>query len=273
MKKFKRAVCLNHERPEIPVDCEESLRDLINNCWDKNPNKRPSFTEIINDLDCVIIDVSIKDPVGRRFWKAFYLHDESVVYDKFESDFFQFMLTPALEDMTTTQADNYKLNKKCLKVLLSKSANTETDNREYVNVEDFNRFLSFFGPLKESSECTWDANIPENVRLLLQKSWFHGDITTGQSVNLLKHRPEGSYLVRFSSVEGYFTISHFSQGKIKHQRFKRDNSKYIYNDSVYDTIEELIRSQNLTLPCPGSIYLTIFETPLEDEGNGYGYSQ
>jgi len=274
-EKFKRAVCLNHERPDIPVECEESLRNLINNCWDKNPNKRPSFTEIINDLDDVIIDVALKDPVGRRFWKAFYLHEENVVYDKFESEILQFMLTPAVEDMTNTQADNYKLNKKCLKVLLSKSANTETDNKEYVNVEDFNRFLSFFGPLKESSECSWDANITENVRLLLQKSWFHGDISTNQSVNLLKHRPEGSFLIRFSSVEGYFTISQNNQGKVKHQRFKRDNSKYTINEAEYDTIEDLIRGQqlNVTLPCPGSVYLNIFETVPDDDGNGYGYTQ
>jgi len=271
-EKFKRAVCLNHERPDIPPECEESLRVLINNCWDKNPNKRPSFTDILMELDDVIIDVSIKDIVGRKFWKTFYLHEEHVLYDTFENDFFQFLQTPHTDDMKSSQLDNYKLNKKCIRALLSRTSNAETDNRSYVNMDDFNRFLSFFGPLKDPAETPWDSNIPETVRILLQKPYFHGDISTGQSVNLLKHRQEGSYLIRFSSVEGFYTISQNSSGKVKHLRLKREqNGKIVTpNELIFDSFEEFIRAQQqLVFPCPGSIYLSIFETIDDDGTNGY----
>jgi hypothetical protein len=83
--KFKDAVCIRHERPEIPADCVPSLRqplrlsvltsarNLIQRCWDPDPNKRPPFTEIINELDFIIVDCAISDPLGREFWKTSFL--------------------------------------------------------------------------------------------------------------------------------------------------------------------------------------------------------
>lgn len=39
-------VVINKERPEIPEDTAEPLRDLIERCWAQNPKKRPTFAEI-----------------------------------------------------------------------------------------------------------------------------------------------------------------------------------------------------------------------------------
>jgi Protein tyrosine and serine/threonine kinase len=37
-------------RPEIPKDCPQFLRSLMNKCWNNNAAKRPQFSEIISIL-------------------------------------------------------------------------------------------------------------------------------------------------------------------------------------------------------------------------------
>ena len=76
---FKEAVCIRGERPTIPEDCPGSLKDLIVNCWNKEPSLRPSFKEIINKLDYVIVDSAIPtDFHGKKFWGANFLKKVSV---------------------------------------------------------------------------------------------------------------------------------------------------------------------------------------------------
>jgi serine/threonine protein kinase len=269
-EKFKKAVCINSERPVIPDDCENSLKELLKKCFHQNPNLRPSFTDIISSLEEVIIDVTVKDPYGRDFWKQNYLHEEDdIVFERFEKDFFDFLRLPDTDMMNSTQTENYELNRKCLKMLLSNKSNTETDNRRFVKKENFNKFLSFFGPIEDPNGTDWDNTILDSVRLTLKKPWFHGDISTQQSVNILKNCEDETFLIRFSSVEGFFTISQLSQRKVKHQRIKHENGKYIYNEKdVYDSLEDVVRSLGLTKACPGSIYLAqIFDSV----DHSYGY--
>lgn len=53
-----KCVVINGERPEINNDVPNCLKTLIEKCWDKDPTKRPTFSEIVqflknnaNDLD------------------------------------------------------------------------------------------------------------------------------------------------------------------------------------------------------------------------------
>ena len=39
------------KRPPIPTECSSQLSSLINRCWDKNPEKRPTFAAIIHDFE------------------------------------------------------------------------------------------------------------------------------------------------------------------------------------------------------------------------------
>lgn len=38
------------ERPIIPPSVDNSIRNLIKRCWDSNPEKRPTFSEILEFL-------------------------------------------------------------------------------------------------------------------------------------------------------------------------------------------------------------------------------
>lgn len=43
---LKKLVVDKHKRPKIPKSTPSKLGKLITECWDKNPEKRPSFEEI-----------------------------------------------------------------------------------------------------------------------------------------------------------------------------------------------------------------------------------
>lgn len=58
------------------------------------------------------------------------------------------------------------------------------------------------------------------MRALMSTNWFHGDISTADAEVHLMHKPEGTFLVRFSTSEpGAYTISKVSMfNSISHQR-------------------------------------------------------
>ena len=67
---FVNAVCVKNERPPLPDDMHASLKSLLTDCWHKSPDKRPSFTQIIDRLEQAMIDVSISgDPTSVTMWK------------------------------------------------------------------------------------------------------------------------------------------------------------------------------------------------------------
>ena len=37
-------------RPSIPVSAPKALKTLITTCWHQNPDMRPSFSQIVQDL-------------------------------------------------------------------------------------------------------------------------------------------------------------------------------------------------------------------------------
>ncbi|KAH3760177.1 serine/threonine-protein kinase CTR1 [Pelomyxa schiedti] len=44
-------VAVNHQRPEIPTTCDQFLASLIQKCWDKEPNTRPTMTQVKQQLE------------------------------------------------------------------------------------------------------------------------------------------------------------------------------------------------------------------------------
>ena len=48
---------LQGNRPRIDDDCPHSLAELISRCWSAEVHKRPSFTDIVNDLKPIVDEV------------------------------------------------------------------------------------------------------------------------------------------------------------------------------------------------------------------------
>ena len=76
---FRDAVCFRHYRPKIPDNTHPSIKRLIECCWQPNPERRPSFPEIITALDHIIVDCAIHDEIGRRIWKERFLNRVNIL--------------------------------------------------------------------------------------------------------------------------------------------------------------------------------------------------
>jgi serine/threonine protein kinase len=82
-EEFRNAVCVKHVRPPIPDSCPRGLRQLISAAWHPLPPKRPTFPQIVEALDQVLVDIAIRDPHGRQMWKDSFLKHSAVLWPRF----------------------------------------------------------------------------------------------------------------------------------------------------------------------------------------------
>jgi hypothetical protein len=275
-ERFRHAVCVAHERPIIPDDTDPVLRDLIARCWHPVPAQRPSFQEIIDKIDQILVNVAIQDHYGRLFWaQNFRSHDE-VSWKEFAFAFMKFMGIPPF-DLGLLEPGGPKhemtLNFRCLRQLLAEKPRTggaARSNIDAVSLERFGRFLNWFGPITDPAVTPVGHGILDRVRLTLMEPWFHGDTSTEEAQDRLSGKAAGTFLIRFSSVDGWFTISTITdQRAIKHQRIKhKPNFPYVLDNFEFPSLHELVRNRGLAPPCVGSKYQHIFNAG--DEAN-WGY--
>ncbi|KAN0014456.1 hypothetical protein ACTFIU_000774 [Dictyostelium citrinum] len=264
--KFVAAICEKQLRPSIPDDCPKSLRELIKKCWDPNPEVRPSFEGIVSELEEIIIDCCIPDEYGAILWKNHFKHENEANWKDFINVFSNFVgltnaNTPSMSDLLqfspNLNGSTIELNFKCLKSIIVSSPKGPHEE-EVVLMEQFGKVLAWFGNLKEDG-----SQILDKIRQLMECAWFHGDISTSESENRLRQKPEGTFLVRFSTSEyGAYTISKVSKnGGISHQRIHRPQGKFQVNNSKYLSVKELITGEaqalGINTPCLGSRFLSL----------------
>eukprot|EP00727_Mastigamoeba_balamuthi_P005154 m51a1_g14637 putative sh2 domain-containing protein (514) ;mRNA; r:41786-44872 len=271
---FIRDICKRNIRPPMSPDTNPKLATLIRRCWHQNPTQRPSFSQIVTLIDEVILDLSIHDEAARVFWKGQFGTKEQVTWREFVNAYaVACKLVPERAfayDLLVYQpqaiADsNAEINFKCLKALLVSNAPQKAvanaDQQELVSMEQFGNIVAWFGDWATESQI-----IPHKIRELLQQSWFHGDITTEDAESRLMYKPEGTFLVRFSSSEpGAFTISKVSMfGSISHQRIAHSAGQnlFVVGGNTYRTLQDLVAGEretlNLLSPCPGTRFLVLF---------------
>jgi hypothetical protein len=92
-------------------------------------------------------------------------------------------------------------------------------------------------------------------------SWFHGGISQVEAENRLARRAVGTFLVRFSSSQGNYTVSKYcANSTIAHQRIIRvPGQGFIINNKCYAGLVELVMhvapELGLLQACPGSRYI------------------
>jgi hypothetical protein len=100
------------KRPVIPSGTPLSLVSLMQDCWRAAYDQRPTFIEICDRLDVVVvrkktnkqtscgsqilflcgqIDAAIRDPQGNAFWKRAFQKQERVSFDEFARVFYPFL--------------------------------------------------------------------------------------------------------------------------------------------------------------------------------------
>src|SRR5690606_36861175 len=133
--------CKKGERPPMPKHVEPRLKSLIERCWAAEPNDRPSFADILKELDIILINVAIQDTYGRLFWTQKFLTSDKLTeapWNKFAIDMLQFLGIPIPDPMNNK--DSTVVNLKCLRALLVRKQKGGSDlvkPQETVNIHDF----------------------------------------------------------------------------------------------------------------------------------------
>eukprot|EP01094_Clydonella_sp_ATCC50884_P010174 TRINITY_DN1974_c0_g3_i4.p1 TRINITY_DN1974_c0_g3~~TRINITY_DN1974_c0_g3_i4.p1 ORF type:complete len:483 (-),score=174.14 TRINITY_DN1974_c0_g3_i4:1872-3320(-) len=314
-EEFRAAVCMHHIRPPIPPNTLPRLASLIEACWQPDPQHRPTFDQIVAQLDHVIIEVAIKDEVGRKLWKRCFLKKFHVPWAEFVEEFLQLLkqynyppneILPAqishsmiqsastwqLREFSTRSVSNANLVReeferrehaglmdpmeqegdhetevKCLQAILmqkdERSEGMSGSNEGVVGMERFGQILEWFGPIVDPGSN--QVVMMRAVRELLSQEWFHGDITTAQAETQLNRRDPGTFLVRFSTLVGHYTISRACEDRITHQRVLQDKPGFLYNNERYESLVELVKAAapelGLEHACPGSRFAYLFSNP------------
>jgi len=273
---FVKAICNDNERPEIPEDMHPSLKNLLELCWHREPEKRPTFDQIIDMLDDAMVECTLTDPLAIQLWKENWKGKDDVSFNKFVSALYRVL------DLNLGKDRERNLDYKCLKAMLAESEK-DTENCN-VHIEKFGLLIRWFGNLKQTWKNDEDVNIVQIVGDVLKEPWFHGDLPRQNSEVLLTDyiRKKGTYFVRLSTTDPIekspFTRSKVNKkGKINHQRVFVSKSRQGYyvvikakngdknkkieaKGGIGNLIVKIAGELDLKTPCPGRKYSELFMT-------------
>lgn len=115
---FMEAICVKGERPPIPNNSLPSLKSLMEDLWDADPDKRPNFEEVNSRLNEILAEAAIADPKAREFWKKYFLREHHVKWEHFEDKFYAFIDEELPDDLGGATSQPDLLNLRCLKALV-----------------------------------------------------------------------------------------------------------------------------------------------------------
>lgn len=261
LESFVQGVVTDKRRPDIPADTLPVLQDLIKDCLDANPNRRPPFQSIVKRLDSAIIDYAIRDPLANKFWKDTFLTSggDTVKWKEFCNSFATFLgltVPGSLNILDLISINHHKikdttipLDIRCLHAILVQSTSevaqhnlvataapsagssakpaSATAARDPTSSNDDMVSMEQFGKMMDwFGPIRKDARalILSRIREVLRRPWFHGDLPTVETEARIMTRDVGTFLVRFSnSAPGVFTISKVTAPlKVNHLRVSRD---------------------------------------------------
>eukprot|EP01096_Ripella_sp_DP13-Kostka_P016473 TRINITY_DN802_c0_g2_i2.p1 TRINITY_DN802_c0_g2~~TRINITY_DN802_c0_g2_i2.p1 ORF type:complete len:613 (+),score=284.80 TRINITY_DN802_c0_g2_i2:197-1840(+) len=324
---------INGERPPIPASCPHSLADLMRQCWDAQPENRPTVVGVITKLEEILAELdnlnfaesvlaAIKQRDVAQFWIDNFMHQIEAPWSKFTQLLFEFFQAPVIEDPAEVQlapdATDEQLKKASYSALLAfskhslgakerftlelkrrenLSAVTDVSNltpevqalytlREAIRSNDkhsvgltqFGAFCQRYGPLTP-------ANFLESLhelRKLYSSEVFHGEQSGAEADNILKTKPNNSYLLRWGITRpdsfclSYVTRNEVNPPVVTHVVLarKRDEAGNGYFDNKgarYPTLLEAAQS------IAASLHLTPVKTDrfawlfIEDLGDAGAY--
>lgn len=195
-----------------------------------------------------------------------------------------------MHDPSTRKKERKKRNKKpaigddvlklrCLRTLLVQKGYTKLRSsvaytQDIVTIERFGEILDWFGPIVYRRRGSPSCFILDEMKSLLEKQWFFGDVSAQEAQSLLGNE-RGCFLVRFTSnpkYPGCFTVSRISaSGQPSHIRIiKKDNRVSVADDKDFESLTHLVEQLGPVLrlekPCPKpSKYWVIFKGGQEEE--------
>jgi serine/threonine protein kinase len=236
VSELRRAVCIDGIRPPLKKqDIPQCLCDLIEQCWEKDPAKRPSFVQVLEMLKDAMVDLFLTPvcPDMANLWRVErrWRGKEQV---KFTS------LTRALCHYLRIRHRDHILAFKCFQALAAFEKKKGSDSTPMVPIDRLGLVMAWFGPMMALSWERPRVLFLDRIVSILKHGWFFGDIERDDSEALLrdyskKKKKTGTFLVRVnlggSGIEPFespFTISKVNNQKIEHMRVYhyKDRSGY-----------------------------------------------
>jgi hypothetical protein len=250
------------------------LKEIIVRCWDRNPDFRPSFEQVLPMLEKALIQIYLPStlcPLAPIFWEKNFKQLARVHIDVFVPSLIK-TLKPVTKKSQTIKEES------CLKALLEE----EDGDEKVVSIERFGALLTWFGRMKIDK-----FTILDRVLEVMSSPWFFGMESSQQverRIAVLQTKPRGTFLVRLNTGErtpidkAPFTITRVGDdGNVVHTRvytnkkggltIKPNEGETITSKgtSIRDFVA-LIQTKNatlLTVPCPGWPFEHIFAaTPI-----------
>jgi len=264
LEPFVQAICYRRHRPPIRKGSNPLLVQLMNSCWDHEADKRPDFGVICRALDHIIVETAVTDPEGAQMWKECFLPRTSVeigeLVDVLAAQMGIENQTPVSECLNLGRESGLPrelfLAFRCLKAILLPP--THHEHTTEVKLENFGAILAWFPSPRNGNLFL------KNLLEIMASAWFHGDIDGEEAVDRLAGKPEGTFLVRFSSEPPNFTVSKVSQLEILHQRIYNYGGRFSINEHEYHSLQSLVTAEaiglGLNTPCLGSRFQSLFST-------------
>lgn len=268
---FYREVIVGGVRPAIPpyvpnprapantpaMPTLPSLADLMRRCWDPRPEVRPSISQVLVQLESIMIESVVAAPSGRAFWKKHFGSTSGA--------------NSGLQLMVSWEA-----------FAAAVSAETGVPTTAFPHIEKlacetggveatrFDLLQKWFGDFF----VTGKTFILAEMNNLAAQDWFNGWVQATEAELWLDKRPSGTFLVRLSTnspTQNPVTISRRQvnaagvvethhrratrvsydhvQGRYAYQ-IAQPKAATIMHPDLVSLVEELIANHELTTPCP-----------------------
>ncbi len=237
-------------RPPMP-DTLHSIKQLLRDAWAHDPAARPTFLEINERLNAILIECAAQDEFARVFWRKFYPTQERIPWRDFVLSFYRFinmalpddgphpsrgLSSDALPDRPTP-AQLQRVKASVLQTFMKRSPEAATlALDEFRRRDAIEKLASLKTVMVEKDPYSGGETVHierfgkitslfgpisfndprhflDKVRSVLKQKWFHGNLSREQACDALKGMQPGSFLVRLSTNPLHSAVISLNTGR------------------------------------------------------------
>jgi len=236
LETFIDGICRKQERPSLG-DIPKSVKTIVRKLWDHEPNTRPDFESVIDELNNVTLSCALIYEDARKFWKKHFEGKYEVKFDSFAKHLF--------EDLHIN-LDKEGTKYKCLEQMMC----NHDDTSNLIDLDRFGLILKWFGPLIPK-----DSNLIANIENIMENKFFHGSVSRQEiaeySGQFQREKRKKQFLVRFSETEPIedhpFSITQWNGEKSTSYRINYDSAKGEYSCSYKDKKDQMTETSDSLL--------------------------
>jgi len=209
-------------RPTIPsqfLATHGKLCKIMEDSWDKEPSKRPSFAVVIESLTPCLLGYSLNDDsTGITMWSRYFKDRTTVSIDEFITSLWKGVIGTKVPEPD----DETFIYLKCVEAVIIPPGSYS----EEVTLDRFGLFIHWYGPLLSSR----GENVFHKLDSLLRAEWYHGELSAHAAEDLLRSKTAGGdYLIRCSlNHQAPFTMSRLVNNSLVHYRILYNRSSGVY---------------------------------------------